>query len=405
MNEQEKQQCARCGSCTVVCPVFRVTGRETLTARGKLHLLATELADSPSSHFQDIFAQCLLCGACEDNCSRQLPIREQIVQARSTFSHLYGRHPLQRVLVRMALSKPALLEGLVRAGVSLSRLSLLPAESGLRLKLGLLEDHATTAPGSRDQQSPAKIPGNAGLSYFSGCLARYLQPSISEATVALAGDVTGQAPYAPDAQVCCGLAAWSAGRIEEARALARKNIEAFAQAPGPILTSCASCSWHLLKYPTLFEDDPQWREKAEQFSSRVREFTSFMDESLQEGKISAARSTRLYYHEPCHLRFDKGHRGAALQLLGKIDHISLVNSAESPHCCGQGGLFHLGYPELSDTIFSQAYEQFSRGGADVVLTTCSGCLMQWQAGLATRHSRVPAVHLAVWLRSNMQING
>jgi glycolate oxidase iron-sulfur subunit len=382
-----------------------VTGRETLTARGKLHLLATELADSPSSHFQDIFARCLLCGACEDNCSRQLPIREQIVQARSAFPHLYGRHPLKRALVRMALSKPALLEGLVRAGLSLSRLSLLPAESGLRIKLGLLEDQATTGPGSRDQQSPAQIPGKTGLSYFSGCLARYLQPSISEATVALAGDVTGQAPYAPDAQVCCGLAAWSAGRIEEARALARKNIEAFAQAPGPILTSCASCSSHLLKYPTLFADDPQWREKAETFSRRVKEFTSFMNESLPAGKLEAVHPARVYYHEPCHLRFAKGHRGAAVQLLGKISNTSLINSAEGSHCCGQGGLFHLGYPELADKIFSQAYDQLSRRGANVVLTTCSGCLMQWQAGLATRHSRVPAVHLAVWLRSNMQING
>lgn len=370
-----------------------------------MHLLATELADGPSSHFQDIFAQCLLCGACEDNCSRQLPIREQIVQARSAFPHLYGRHPLKRALVRMALSKPALLEGLVQAGLSLSRLSLLPAESGLRIKLGLLEDHATAGPGGLDQQSPAMIPDKAGLSYFSGCLARYLQPSISEATVALAGDVTGQAPYAPDSQVCCGLAAWSAGRIEEAKALARKNIEAFAQAPGPILASCASCSSHLLKYPTLFADDPQWREKAETFSRRVREFTSFMDQSLPAGKLEAVHPARIHYHAPCHLRFAKGHRGAAVQLLGKISNTSLVNSAEELHCCGQGGLFHLGYPELADKIFSQAYDQLSRRGADVVLTTCSGCLMQWQAGLATRHSRVPAVHLAVWLRSCMQING
>jgi glycolate oxidase iron-sulfur subunit len=363
------------------------------------------LADGPSSHFQDIFAQCLLCGACEDNCSRQLPIREHIVQARSKFSHLYGRHPLQRALVRKALSNPVLLEGLVKAGLSLSRLSLLPAKSGLRIKLGLLEKSDNADVNEREQGELERIPGKSGLSYFSGCMARYLQPSIGKATSLLVEDVTGESSYEPDAQVCCGLAAWSAGKVDEARRLARKNIEVFSQTSGQILTSCASCSSHLKKYPTLFKDDPHWREKAEKFSRRVREFTSFVDAALQEGTLEAARSTRVYYHEPCHMRFDKENSGAPLQLLEKIDNISLVGLEEGPHCCGQGGLFHLGYPELSEEIFSQAYDLLCQGDADVAVTTCSGCLMQWQAGLAVRKSQVQAVHLAVWLRSCMQING
>ena len=41
--------------------MFRITGREPVTARGKLHLLSTPLAEEPSGHFQDVFAQCLLC--------------------------------------------------------------------------------------------------------------------------------------------------------------------------------------------------------------------------------------------------------------------------------------------------------------------------------------------------------
>ena len=388
----------------MVCPVFRVTGREALAARGKLHLLSTELADDPSSHFQDIFAQCLLCGACEDNCSRQLPIREQIVQARSEFSHLYGQHPLQKSFVRKALSHPALLETLVKAGLSLSRLSLLPAESGLRIKLGLLEKSDKIDGDEREQGDIEKKSSESEFSYFSGCMARYLQPSIGKATTLLVEDLTGESPCEPDAQMCCGLAAWSAGKVDEARNLAKQNIEVFSQTSGQILTSCASCSSHLKKYPTLFEDDPYWQKKAEKFSHRVREFTSFVDEFLQHGKLRKDDLARVYYHEPCHLRFEKENSGAALQLLGKIDNISLVNSPEDPQCCGQGGLFHIGYPKLSDEIFSHAYDKLYQGDADVVVTSCSGCLMQWQAGLATRKSQVQAVHLSIWLRSCMQIS-
>jgi len=404
LNEKNKQQCARCGSCTVVCPVFRVTGRETHVARGKLHLLSTDLAGDSTSHFQDIFAQCLLCGACEDNCSRQLPIREQIVQARSEFSHLYGQHPLQKAFVRKALSHPVLLETLVKAGLSLSRLSLLPAESGLRIKLGLLEKSDKAAVDEREPGDVGTIPNESEFSYFSGCMARYLQPSIGKATNLLVEDITGESPFEPDAQVCCGLAAWSAGKVDEARKLAKKNIEVFSQTSGQILTSCASCSSHLKKYPTLFEDDPCWQKKAEKFSRRVREFTSFVDEFLQYGKLRKDDLARVYYHEPCHLRFEKDNSGAALQLLGKIDNISLVNSSEEPQCCGQGGLFHIGYPKLSDEIFSDAYDKLYQGDADVVVTSCSGCLMQWQAGLAMRKSQVQAIHLSIWLRSCMQIS-
>ncbi|NOX80969.1 MAG: hypothetical protein GXP57_07775, partial [Deltaproteobacteria bacterium] len=38
-------------------------------------------------------------------------------------------------------------------------------------------------------------------------------------------------------------------------------------------------------------------------------------------------------------------------------------------------------------------------GPDIVVTTCSGCLMQWQTGLAARHDPARAIHLAVFMAS------
>jgi glycolate oxidase iron-sulfur subunit len=160
----------------------------------------------------------------------------------------------------------------------------------------------------------------------------------------------------------------------------------------------------LQQYPLLFDDDQKWREKAEEFSHRVMEFTSFMNTAYQEKVLRTARSVNVYYHEPCHLRFDAEKSGKAQLLLKSIDNVSLVNPDKGQQCCGQGGLFHLGYPELSEEIFALAYNLFRANEVDVVLTTCAGCLMQWQAGLANHGSAVKAVHLAVWLRSCMQIN-
>jgi len=377
--------------------VYAVTGRESLTARGKLHLLTTELAADPSANYQDLFARCLLCGACEQACLRNMPVRKMVVEARSRFSYFYGQYALQKTAARAALSRPRLLEGLVKAGVVFNNLSLLPAESGLRLKLGLLEKGRRKGVETFSERSPDLGQDKRNITYFTGCLARYFQPSVAEATGQIYHKLTGNTLCIPGAQVCCGLAAWASGRQEEARSLAKKNIAAFAETTGPILTSCASCSSYLSSYPDMFADDPEWHGKACSFSNRVQEFSNFFLDKAEGGQLESKSSIKLYYHEPCHLRFDPENREAPHQLINRILNITRVDTQDGSRCCGQGGLFHVGYPELSEKIFARLYASFQEAEPDVVVTTCSGCLMQWQAGLACRNSPADAVHLAVFM--------
>ncbi|MDD3618949.1 MAG: (Fe-S)-binding protein [Desulfobulbaceae bacterium] len=393
----QQGQCAKCGSCTAVCPVYRVTGRESLTARGRLHLLGTELAARPSAAYEDLFAQCLLCGACENVCPRHLPIRRLTVEARSRFSFLYGRHPLRRSLVRTVLARPVLLERLVKTGLALERLPLIPRDSGLRLKLALLDGEPAAGPAAQQETAIEPDTAAAGIQYFVGCLARYLQPSIAGATRRLVRRFSGSPTVEPRAQGCCGLAAWSAGDREEAVRLAKQNIEAFESSTGPVLTSCVSCFAHLKKYGELFSDDPGWRERAEWFSRRVREFSAFMLELDPAPVFRSPGRERILYHEPCHLRFSGENREAPPALLRQLQGAVIVEPEGGPHCCGQGGLFSLGYPELGDRIFSRACEAALATGADVLATGCSGCLLQWRTGLDIRHAPVRVLHPAVLL--------
>uniref|UniRef100_UPI0040560695 (Fe-S)-binding protein n=1 Tax=Candidatus Electrothrix sp. TaxID=2170559 RepID=UPI0040560695 len=403
--------CAKCGACAVVCPVFRVDGREMLTARGKMHLLNTTLAAQPSGVFEDRFSRCLLCGACEQTCPRQLPITEIISQARSTFSRFYGPNGLKKAAVCTALSSPELLKGLVNTGIRLQRLNALlplPAHSGLRLKLGLLDEHSVSQPPyaqpspgkENDDTSPISPQNTSGtLSYFTGCVARHIQPSIAQATQSLLHWCGLSIVHTPTDQCCCGLAAWSAGKRKLARELAQKNIQAFSRSDGPIITSCASCSSHLLTYPTLFTKDDPWHDKALAFADRVQEFTSFFDGKLPElccVENSQHPEQRVFYHDPCHLRFKEKGMSTPRSLLQKTG-VQLVDPEDGPRCCGQGGLFHIACPEHSLEIFEKSSKQALAGSPDSITTTCSGCLMQFQEGIARQGQQVRVVHMAILL--------
>ncbi|MCI5145536.1 MAG: (Fe-S)-binding protein, partial [Candidatus Electrothrix sp. AR3] len=155
-----------------MCPVFKEDRRESLTARGRLHLLQRASANRFSAVFEHLFSCCLLCTACEQVCPRKLPITHLIVEARNQFSFLYGPNSLQKNVVGSILRHPALLERLTQAGLSLHRIRRLPSNSGLRLKLALLEER----PAKITLPDEKKEWPRAGISYFTGCFARHHQP-------------------------------------------------------------------------------------------------------------------------------------------------------------------------------------------------------------------------------------
>ena len=381
--------CAKCGACAPVCPVFQAEGRDSLTARGRMHLL-TVSARQPSALLADIFCRCLLCKACEQVCARHLPITELVVQARSQFPLLLGPGQLQKAATNVVLNRPVLLERLVKTGITLRRILSLPAHSGLRLKLALLEERPVFAPPPLSGESAT---AQADCTYFIGCFARHLQPSIAAATVSLLKDC-GLETHIPAEQGCCGLAAWSSGNLEQARNLAKQNMQAFAETAGNIITSCASCSAHLLNYPNLFEENDPWREQAQAFADRVCEFTAFFNEHLpQKDSIHALR---IFYHDPCHLRFQPDGLNTPRQLLAKQG-VTVLEPENGPHCCGQGGLFHLACPDTAAKIFARSSRQALRSRPDCITSTCSGCLMQYQQGLAGQGETVKSTHLAVLL--------
>lgn len=385
--------CAKCGACAVLCPVFQATGREPLSARGRLHLLARRGQTPATSALAEILSQCLLCGACRAGCPRGLDPPALFIAGREELTKGAGRHTLFRFVTGKALGNPALLAAL--ASLSQPFLKRLPADSGLRL--GLSQEKIPPLPDQTEIQE--NNPPPAAIAYFPGCYATYLQEQISKATTRIVTTVAGALPLMPAGQRCCGLAAENAGDLNAARRLAKLNIEAFSSNDLPILTSCASCYHQLRRYPDLFAADRGWRTKASAFAGRIREFSLFVRQAMQtDPALRPApfpEPCGVYYHDPCHLRFAaKPISSPARKVLAAIPGLTLKESDNGPQCCGQGGLFHLAWPELSASIRNRLLERIVETRPDLVTTTCSGCLMHIKLGLGPRNQETEVRHLA-----------
>lgn len=393
------QECAKCGACTAVCPVYQVTGRESLTARGRLHLLGLAKA-VPVGEMSDILSQCLLCGACAAVCPRGIDIPSLLVEARALLPPLTGLASLPGYLTQQALARPALLATLAQLARPLGLLPTLPQSENS-------QPPPAAAAAKLAEAERADPPALRQALYFSGCLAHHALPAIGEAARLLLDQLCGVQLLSPASYGCCGLAAKSAGDLAQARDLARRTIAALS-APGcedlPVFTTCASCFAGLKGYPDLLANDPDWRVPAQVFGQRVWEFSSFI---LAHGRHPLANAFRrdhpprpVVYHDPCHLRF-AGITAPPRALLGQVPGLISIELPHGPRCCGHGGLFALTHAALAQRIAQPLVQDFLSTEAALVLTSCSGCLRQWQLELARAGATAQASHLALILAQEL----
>jgi glycolate oxidase iron-sulfur subunit len=386
----DKHACVKCGTCNTVCPVFKVTGHEAHGARGKQHLKTHLQEAERSPHFADIFSKCLLCGACVEACPRGLDTLQMVIAARGELPRLAGLSFIKYVS-RKALIHPSLISGLARVGSAAKKLMVehLPSESGLRLRLLSFDPDILQLPGKsyldqmeetnkeKDKIADAETVEKS-VNYFVGW------PEIAEKTASLVSRVGKGEPVVPENQTCCGMAALAAGK-----------------------TSCSSCYYQLMAYKELFDDDPEWQQRARRFSERLREFSVFLHENLAEGPEfiptkENASEHRVFYHDPCHLRYKLKITREPRKLLKMFKTVKLEELPNGPQCCGQGGLFQVAHPELALQIRERLLDDFSNLAADTVVTGCSGCLLQWQLGLTAGGNKIQVEHLALLIAKLLQ---
>ncbi len=230
------------------------------------------------------------------------------------------------------------------------------------------------------------------VSLMVTCLGDVFFPNVGLATVRLLRRLGVDVGF-PSQQTCCGQPHFNSGYHADARDLAKHTIQAFSQ-PQPVVTPSGSCAAMVkLEYPGLFREDSAWLGRAEELASRTHELSDFLVNVLHLEDVGASFLGKATYHMACHLR-GLGLKDEPERLLRNVKGLELTPLERADECCGFGGSFSVRFPEISGAMVGDKAQFIEQTGADVVVATDSGCLMNIGGCLRRRSSGVRAMHLA-----------
>jgi glycolate oxidase iron-sulfur subunit len=191
----------------------------------------------------------------------------------------------------------------------------------------------------------------------------------------------------PRAQVCCGALAAHNGRLDTARALAERNLRAFAGID-VVVTNAAGCGAHLQQLGDLLPSDA-----AGAFSKKVRDVMELLhDEGLADAPAGRPGFERVAYHDSCHALRVQHLRDQPRALLHEIEGLEVLDLPDSDVCCGAAGLYNVLEPEMSSELRRRKTEAVASTGAEVVASANTGCTMQIAAGLRELGSPMRVLH-------------
>jgi glycolate oxidase iron-sulfur subunit len=172
-----------------------------------------------------------------------------------------------------------------------------------------------------------------------------------------------------------------AGLREEARALARRNIDAVLREPvDAILTNAAGCGSTLKEYGYLLRHDPEWQEDAAAFAAQMKDVTEFLAEIGLTQPLHSVRRT-ITYQDSCHLAHGQRVRQQPRMLLESVPGLRLVEMPLADLCCGSAGIYNVTETRVALQLLRNKMDAVNSTGADTIATANPGCILQLRAGV------------------------
>jgi glycolate oxidase iron-sulfur subunit len=384
-----------------------VLGREADSPRGRIYQVL--LADEGRLPVSDVFVthidRCLGCLACETACPSGVQYGHIVERARAQIEQQYQRPWIARTLRDFVYGSLLMDYGKLSdwakrlRSYQRSTLSRWVRASGV-LKLLGLADAERLAPSIDDDFTfeefgilfPAEGERRGRVALLAGCVGSVAFDRLNQVTLRVLRK-NGLEVIMPKGQGCCGALHAHAGRRDEARTLARRNIRTFLEWEcDAILTTSAGCGSAMKEYDDLVAEDVRAvAEDTKMFVSKVRDACEYLAEI---GLVPPPEplDVKATYQDPCHLAHAQKVRAAPRELLRAVG-VELVEMQHPDYCCGSAGVYNVTQRELAGAILDAKMDDVAATGVNILVTANTGCMLQLRAGIAQRGLNIVVKHV------------
>ncbi len=274
-----------------------------------------------------------------------------------------------------------------------------------------------------------KIAEKADVLYFVGCSASYRNPEIARSTAKIFNATGTPFMLMPD-EWCCGNTLYSVGLIDEARELAKRNIDAVkATGAKKLVTACAE-GYRMWKvdYPKMLDI------ATKDLGFEVLHLLEFADEALTNGSLKMTKpfEARMTYHDACgvsrlcdpwtpwkgtrgwmgtvepRLKRRRGRAGLyaqprnILKAIPGVEYTEMIRIRENSFCCGAGRGTAAAYPDLANSSAKHRLEEVREVGAEVLVSSCPWCKSNFAQAVKENGDNIKVMDISEVIAASMQ---
>lgn len=336
-------RCMKCGTCMSTCPVYSITQRETLLARGRIRLLRAalngelELTDG----LQEALFTCLNCDACSVTCPPGVPVNELIMAAKAALLASGKILPATQVRVRDGVDR----ESNPFAQPRVERGAWLPPE--------------------------LRKPRPAKMLFHAGCSISYASSRTGKAMLRIMQTAGLDFSALGDDESCCGDPYIRMGDMPRAEELIAKNKAKFKEfGVETVVTPCAGC----------------FKSFKEHYGDTVKPMHALqlIAQLLEEGKVKFSKPfpKKVIYVDGCDIGRHSGVYEEPRRVLMAIPGLALMElpkNRKEAVCCG--GPLIGSYPDYARRIAAQKAIEAQALGAEILAVACPTCLLNLKEGV------------------------
>ncbi|NEU30887.1 (Fe-S)-binding protein [bacterium LRH843] len=417
----ETFDCVQCGYCLPSCPTYHSMSKETHSPRGRINLVKMAAEGKVSLEtLREPIDLCLGCRACETVCPTNVQYGKILESAKvalqkDKFEKSKSKKVFNDFVFKQTIPNETILNmmgyglrlyqqtGLQKFAHKLGVLKMFPERLAAFEKI----TPQVSSPAKKKKRERILTPSMETVfkvGFFKGCIMDTMFATINDLSMKLLQE-SGCEVVLIEEQTCCGALQSHSGDRDITKGLAKKNIEAFESHQFDyVVNSIGGCGAMLVEYHHLFEDEPEWYDRAKKFAEKNKDISYIL--SKLDVPIKKEIKKTVTYQPSCHMTNVQKVVEQPLQLLKSIPGITYIPLPEQNMCCGSAGIYNLVNYEESMDILDMKMDNVKKTHPDVIVTTNPGCHLQMKLGVDREQltNKIEVVHLVELLAEACEIS-